>query len=481
MNIYQKKKDTASLKPKRPERLLRYGRLLCTGIMLLGCGSCSLDIPPADQYSDPDAITGVGTARSLLSSAYALYPHYEYEFSVLGSDFCPTSIIGKDMEQKNLYLWQDNTISDFAETVWLGYYKTIAACDVLLERLPAVQTVTAEEQTRKKQIEAETKTLKALCYLNLLRVFAPPYDLNPQADGVVLKKVVGLEHRGRSSIETCVSTLRQWLLEAEKVENEPTANGWLSQSAVRYLLADLELYAGNYAEAARWAILLLEHKPEGAYPKGDYESLWKETSCTGRIFAFYTRSPYYTAIQYDRKEGDYFALSPQIVYAEGDIRSRVHIYPQEMAGAERRLLGKYNRNNKEGKVNRYVNTMRYAGACFMAAEAYSRMQGQEAVARRLVNDYLVSCGAAPLSDELTGAALTDAILQEKQKEFVGEGMAYFDCKRLHRHPLTRWNIWGQGTSATIASDDYRWTFPIPRSEYRYNEAVTQNAGWPLLR
>ena len=60
-------------------------------------------------------------------------------------------------------------------------------------------------------------------------------------------------------------------------------------------------------------------------------------------------------------------------------------------------------------------------------------------------------------------------------------MAYFDCKRLHRHPLTRWNIWGQGTSATIASDDYRWTFPIPRSEYRYNEAVTQNAGWPLLR
>ena len=250
---------------------------------------------------------------------------------------------------------------------------------------------------------------------------------------------------------------------------------------MRYLLADLELYAGNYAEAARWAMLLLEHKPEGAYLKGDYESLWKETSCTGRIFAFYTRSPYYTAIQYDRKDGDYFALSPQIVYAEGDIRSRVHVYPQEMAGTERRLLGKYNRNNKEGKVNRYVNTMRYAGACFMAAEAYSRMQGQEAVARRLVNDYLVSCGAAPLSDELTGEALTDAILQEKQKEFVGEAMAYFDCKRLHRYPLTRWNIWGQGTSATIAPDDYRWTFPIPRSEYRYNEAVTQNAGWPLLR
>ena len=75
--------------------------------ILAGVSSCSLDIPPADQYSDPDAITNVSTARSLLTSAYLLYPHYEYELSILGDDFCQTSITGKDMSQKNLYLWQD--------------------------------------------------------------------------------------------------------------------------------------------------------------------------------------------------------------------------------------------------------------------------------------------------------------------------------------------------------------------------------------
>lgn len=36
--------------------------------ILAGVSSCSLDIPPADQYSDPDAITNVSTARSLLTS-----------------------------------------------------------------------------------------------------------------------------------------------------------------------------------------------------------------------------------------------------------------------------------------------------------------------------------------------------------------------------------------------------------------------------
>ena len=83
--------------------------------ILAGVSSCSLDIPPADQYSDPDAITNVSTARSLLTSAYLLYPHYEYELSILGDDFCQTSITGKDMSQKNLYLWQDNSITSFAE------------------------------------------------------------------------------------------------------------------------------------------------------------------------------------------------------------------------------------------------------------------------------------------------------------------------------------------------------------------------------
>lgn len=98
--------------------------------ILAGVSSCSLDIPPADQYSDPDAITNVSTARSLLTSAYLLYPHYEYELSILGDDFCQTSITGKDMSQKNLYLWQDNSITFFAETIWLEYYNTIASIAV---------------------------------------------------------------------------------------------------------------------------------------------------------------------------------------------------------------------------------------------------------------------------------------------------------------------------------------------------------------
>ncbi len=68
--------------------------------ILAGVSSCSLDIPPADQYSDPDAITNVSTARSLLTSAYLLYPHYEYELSILGDDFLSNVYYRKGYESE---------------------------------------------------------------------------------------------------------------------------------------------------------------------------------------------------------------------------------------------------------------------------------------------------------------------------------------------------------------------------------------------
>lgn len=149
---------------------------------------------PSDQYSDPDAIVDISTAR-LLSSVYSLYPHYEYELSILGDDFCPTSIVGKDMSLKNLYAWQDNSITTLAESLWGEYYNTIASCNALLERVDNITPENASEEKDKAAIISEAKALKALCYFNLLRLFAPAYDKNPQADGIVLKDELDLLFR----------------------------------------------------------------------------------------------------------------------------------------------------------------------------------------------------------------------------------------------------------------------------------------------
>lgn len=454
----------------------RHTLALMASCLTMALTSCSVNVPPPDLYSDPDAITTVEAARGLLTSCYLLCPHYEYEFSILGPDLCPSSLSGKDVEQQNLYNWQDKEISQLATDMWLACYNTIANCDVLLERLPQVQT---DQPQQLSAIAAEAKTLKALTYFQLLRIFAPPYADGADADGIVLKTRVGLEMLPRTSLAGCTEYIRRLLTEAAAVENAPTQNGWLSGQAATYLLAELELYAARYAEAFRHARQLLDQMPAGALDAATYTLLWDTPTCPGRIFAFNTATTYYTKLEFDPAQGDYFALNPALVLDEGDARKSLNEYPMEMGGGERILLGKYNRRNKLGLATTYIDQMRYAGALFIAAEAQARL-GQEDEARQLLNSYLTGMGASPVADAAAGTGLVEAILLEKCKEFAGEGTNWFDLKRV-RQSLPRLGRWGDTARSTIAPTDYRWTFPIPSSEYKYNEAVTQNDGWPLNR
>ena len=82
---------------KNIKNIIKKALLFTSSTLLLA--ACSLNVPPPDQFSDPDAITDVNTGRSLLTSCYLSYPHQEYEFSLLGNDFCPTNLSRERMSK----------------------------------------------------------------------------------------------------------------------------------------------------------------------------------------------------------------------------------------------------------------------------------------------------------------------------------------------------------------------------------------------
>lgn len=438
---------------------------VCAVLVSVGC---NLDIRLEDQFSDPYAITDTETARELLASAYNSLPRFQMEFSILSDDFFPTNLSQKYAEMLNLYNWQEKAINDFSSNVWNGYYMTVAVINALLPRLDLLEPVSEEDQVEMDRIRSEAYALKAMCYFDLVRLYGP----------IVLKDRLEFETLPRSSVEECLEEIDALLDEAEKVKDNDSEVFYMSSAAVKALRVEFELYRGDYDAAVGTALELLEGA-ESRWTRSSFENLWSGNESDDRIFAPYIFDSFYTDLCYDKENGDYFILNDHVVYDDADLRRSWCEYPFEMTSGKVRALGKYNRMYYENTTVRYINTMRYSGVCFSAAEAYARGEKPQ-LALQMVNRLLGAYGAELLDESLEGDALIEAILKEKHKEFVGEGVRYFDLKRIGK-PLKRYRNLGSGVSSTIAEDDYRWLFPIPESEYKYNDLMDQNPEWPFIK
>lgn len=436
--------------------------------VILVLAGCSLDIRLEDQFSDPYAITDVETARELLASAYNSLPRFQMEFSVLSDDFYPTSLSQKYAEMLNLYNWQEKAINEFSSNVWNEYYMTVAVVNALLPRLELLTPKNDDDAVEMKRIRSEAYALKAMCYFDLVRLYGP----------IVLKNRLEFEVLPRSSVEDCLKEIDRLLCEAEKVPDNDSEVFYMSTSAVRALRVEFELHRGDYGRAAEVAESMLVGA-ESRWTRSSFENLWSGNESEDRVFAPYIFDSFYTDLCYDKENGDYFILNDDVSYSDGDVRKSWCEYPFEMTSGQVRALGKYNRMYYENTTVRYINSMRYSGVCFAAAEAYARDEKPEQ-AIEMANRLLGAYGAELLDESLEGEALIEAILSEKHKEFVGEGVRYFDLKRLGK-PLRRHKNMGAGVVAVIQPDDYRWLFPIPESEYKYNDLMDQNPEWPFIK
>lgn len=454
----------------------KYISYLMSLLLLSGC----LDIKLEDQYADPDAITTTATARELLASAYNSLPRYQMELSVLGDDFVPTNHTGKYAELLNLYNWQEKAIDDLSDNIWNEYYMTVAIVNALLPRMENIEPKDEADRLEMENIRSEAKALKAMCYFDLLRLYGPVYsEANLSKDGIILKHRLELDFLPRSSVKDCADEIEKLLTDALKADNSDAEVFYLSTPAVKALLAEFELYRGKYDVAVSYGIPLLDGA-ESRWTRTEYDNLWADNASADRLFAPYIFDSFYQDLCYDKTSGDYFVLNPTISYQDADVRKGWASYTINMNGSQVATLGKYNRMYYDNVTVRYINTLRYSGVCFTVAEAYAR-DGEDELARETVNRLLSAYGAEPLDDSLAGEALIDAILSEKQKEFAGEGVRLFDLKR-HGKMLTKRGNFGTGVSAAIRPDDYRWLFPIPQSEYRYNDKITQNnPQWPFIK
>lgn len=150
-----------------------------------------------------------------------------------------------------------------------------------------------------------------------------------------------------------------------------------------------------------------------------------------------------------------------------------------VAGDDRRAFIFKNTNNKlywnkfaAGPQHLdYVPIIRYAEVLLNLAEAKARTAGLDAQALELLNAVRTRSKGPAYTSFASATDLIEAILIERQIEFLGEGHRGPDQQRLLRPLPAKSNV----TAIASTSPAYLW--PIPAGELLVNKACVQNPGY----
>ena len=440
---------------------------------------CSLDLPPEDEVSDPNAITSVTSAQRLLASAYSSYKPYSNALTwVLRSDdLIPTQYLAREVNLQNTYNWNDRELVNHSEDIWKSLYNTIAQCNALLERLPNVTPQNSSQRRELQLVQQRATYLKALCYFDLLRIFSPAFGQpNVQPYGILFKNsFIFKPIQARLTLNESVTAIEQ-LLSITAINDENTY--YITPDVAQLTRAELALWTGNHSKAITLAQPLLHKYQATLFSSTSVSNIWSANASPLRLFALDTKnvttSPY-LSLEYNTSLGDYAIANHTISYTHTDVRKNVYTLPNPHT-PNSFLLGKYRKQALQREQMQYYTVARSAQIVFLLAEAYIK-EGNKDDALILLNQLMRVRNATTLSTTATDTeTLLNLLLSEKQKEFIGEPLRFFDLKRNHCS-LTKRTF--SGSSINISADDYRWTLPIPASEKRYNTAILQNNGWNI--
>ncbi len=461
---------------------------LCSLSVLIGT-SCNLDIPPEDEIAGDDAIDNVLTAREALHSAYAAYPLENVTFAVLAEDFFPTYLISRDASLARLYRWDAEKIDLVSRDLWAGYYKTIVCINVLLNSEKYIEQTTASDRQEWRKIKGEAYALKAMAYFDLLNIYAGGY--HPDNPGIILKDEVELDYLPRSTAGECVKEIHTLLSRAgellslfasEEINYNKRESNYLNYYSVLLLQAKTALYEKDYTTATGYCETILSQIGYGntSISLSDYQNLWTDSKSLEKLFSFDTNSFILNQFIESKENGDFIAVPSSFLYSENDIRRNVASFEFRMNAngslepVPRLLMGKY-RTGIEDRTPRDINRLRLPEAYFILSECYAET-GQMAKAVSTLDAFLVQRNAELLTQDMDAASFKNRLFHEKQKEFHGEGLNYFEMKRLGKS-LKRYSVDSETVREVIPPTDYRWLFPIPQAELQNNGSVSQNRGW----
>lgn len=372
---------------------------------------------------------------------------------------------------------------------WTTLYACISKANAALKYIPDITM----NQELKNDYLAEVHAIRALCYFYCVRVWGDvPLYLEPIES---IKDGIYRERTDKDYIieKVILPDLESAYYNIDRTREEvDTKRTRMSMASVIAILMDVYAWIHDYEMVvkifdervmllnANWRTLTAEG---GKNFDVEWRKMFNETTGADRSPEVWFRVDYDRYGNGENSARSYFAASSsklevssrllKNVYEKNDRRANLQWITTD-GGRKYRLRKKFWTDEEvqlfvdDQAVDSDVDLVmyRFADVVLLYAEALHGI-GKMEDAINMLNKTRTRAGNTgyTLADFVSDEEILDAIIAERQKEFVGEGKRWFD--------LVRTNRWTQFTSLTDP-DPQKALFPVYRDHLTQNPNLTQN-------
>lgn len=502
--------------------------LLLIAVVSLSSCDDAIDIAQDGEITDAKTFTSTSQMNLFLNETYDRLMGSTNASNEIGLSSILTDEvgIGRGSSPTDIYRFTVNTNNTYSTQIWIDYYTVINYCNRLIRGSALVVPTSSNDQIVYNDILAQTLSLRAYSYMQLLTYFSTDLKNNSALGVILLDRVPTVTERLPRKTNGEVFALIESDLNYAAANIQPTTAAskpwaYVSKSMINALRARMYAYRGNYMLAETYADLVIG--TSGL-------TLTDGTLYNPLTFYTTTSSSEYKKMFQDNIRGE-IIWSIGRALGKTTIGSVYNVNGSNLAGIStfemnRNLFNILDNNGAPWDIRRWTNidptsvvdmnymtSTSYNFTDVLVVDKYSGITGNaltnDIKVFRLSEMYLIKAEARAYATDLPGVATilktirdkrsyTGArplplysnttlawadILKERRVELCFEGHRYIDLKRLgalanvgiDRNPLdcSSYSL----PICSINLDDFRFTLPIPLNEVSGNPQIQQNPGY----
>lgn len=386
---------------------------------------------------------------------------------------------------------------------WSGFYKTINNCNVLIEKAPSVlQSDKTFSQQHLDRSVGQALAIRGLLYFYLVRSFRDvPLKLDATLSDANIQPIA--KKPGDVVLQQIVSDLKEAELKLPESYGRTAAfdKGRITRNGANAILADVYLWMDKYAEAAAECDKIINSNRFQLVSGPNYYNIFLTGASQETIFELQydqqVLNPFFNMHTPSQKRWGAALYLAEEVFGLDLVNTTPQLdYRGEDAAFRGGDFGIWKFVGADNNGNAYRTAdqsfapwivYRYADVLLMKAEAINQMN-QPLEASRLVKTIRERARALELSsmDSTDKGAMSQYILEERQKEFAFEGKRWYDLLRhAKRNNYSRLDLlFGSVSKSVPASlqqsafnklrDTDSHYFPIYSYELQTNKLLEQN-------